>query len=330
MNEILLLAADDIKSILDGNEELIMNLVADAYVDHNNGNSSLPQSVFLRFPNNKSNRIIGLPAYLGGNVNAAGMKWISSFPDNINHGIERASAVLLLNNVENGRVEAILESSVISAKRTAASAALAAKLVHGNINEEVIGLIGCGRINYEIFSFLKAVYKKLRKVIAYDINQERAENFLEKLKSDNFLVQQASSVVDVLNNAPLTSFATTAGSPFLFDPSILHPNSTILGISLRDLSPDIILSSDNVVDDVEHVCRENTSIHLTEQLVGTRDFVRCTIADIITKRQPKRIEGKPVIYSPFGLGVLDLSLGVYAKSRAKEKGLGLELKKFFS
>lgn len=328
MKELYLLKAGEISELLKGQEHRIMDIVAKAYTTHGAGDSALPHSVFLRFPDNDRNRIIGLPAYLGGATNAAGMKWISSFPDNINHGMERASALIILNNMENGHVEVVLESSIISAKRTAASAALAAGLLHQNADERIIGFVGCGRINREISLFLKSVFLKVEKIVVFDEFPERAQSFLQEIGMDGMQGEVADSIETVLQKAPLVSFATTAGVPYLSDISACTAESTILNISLRDFSPEVILSCDNIVDDLDHVCRERTAIHLTEQKAGNRDFVRSSLAEIIEGRQAPRVPGKTSVFSPFGLGVLDLALACQVRRLAEEKGMGSIIEDF--
>ena len=115
-----------VQGALQGREKEIVELVAATYRLHGAGDSVNPPSYFLRFPDRPSSRIIALPASIGGPIRVDGLKWISSFPENVAAGIPRASAVLILNDHDTGYPFACLESSIISATRTAASAALAA------------------------------------------------------------------------------------------------------------------------------------------------------------------------------------------------------------
>ena len=54
----------------------------------------------------------------------------------------------------------------------------------------------------------------------------------------------------------------------------------MLHVSLRAFTAELILQADNVVDDVDKVCSNNTSVHLAEQHVGHRDFISTTIGDL--------------------------------------------------
>jgi len=96
-----------------------------AYAAHHDQQIVIPASPFLRFPHYLRARIIPAPAYLGAPFDVAGLKWVASFPDNIQYNVPRASAVLVLNDPDTGYPYAVLEGSIISAARTAASAVLA-------------------------------------------------------------------------------------------------------------------------------------------------------------------------------------------------------------
>ena len=321
---IVILKAAEVRAVLAGRELELIEVVRTAYETHGEGDSSLPQSTFLRFPDQLRDRIVALPAYLGGGCRLAGIKWVSSFPENLHLGMDRASAVLILNSPQTGRPEAVLEGSVISAKRTAASAALAAQcLLRGN-KVGCVGMIGCGLINFEIARFLLAVFPEVEAFLLFDKDEARAKQFENKCQRtfDQVGVEIATDVNAVLRNSSLISIATTAVTPHLSELRECPRGSAILHISLRDLTPDVILSCDNVVDDVDHVCRAQTSVHLAEHLVGHRDFIRCTLADILRGRAPARNGSEAVsVFSPFGLGVLDLAVGKLVRDLALQQGL---------
>jgi len=213
---------------------------------------------------------------------------------------------------------------VISAKRTAASAALAAECLLSGKKVGRVGMIGCGLINFEIARFLLAVFPEVETFVLFDKDEARAKQFQNKCQKTfgQVSVEIATDLKTALCNSPLISIATTALAPYLSELRECLPGSAILHISLRDLTPDVILSCDNVVDDVDHVCRAQTSVHLAEQLVGHRNFIRCTLADILRGRAPARNASEGVsVFSPFGLGVLDLAVGKLVRDLALQRGL---------
>jgi N-[(2S)-2-amino-2-carboxyethyl]-L-glutamate dehydrogenase len=327
--DITILKGPEVRSVLAGRELELIQAVRTAYEAHGDGDSSLPHSTFLPFPGQPRNRIIALPAFLGGACQIAGVKWVSSFPDNLRLGVDRASAVMILNSPQTGRPEAVLEGSVISAKRTAASAALAAQCLVSDSKVGRIGMIGCGLINFEIARFLLAVFPEAETFVLFDKDEARVKQFANKKIFDGVGVEIAKDVEAVLRSCPLISIATTALTPHIGDLRECPRGSTILHVSLRDLTPDVILSCDNVVDDIDHVCRAQTSVHLAEQQVGHRKFIRCTLADILKGRASARNGSETIsVFSPFGLGVLDLAVGKLVRDLALQQGLETVISSF--
>ena len=330
INGLTVIGAADVESALEGSEKLVLEAVQKAYETHTRGASSLPHSSFLRFPDSDKDRIICLPAYLGGDYQLAGVKWIASMPDNISRGMERASAVVILNDRVTGQPKAILEGSIISKQRTAASAALASKVLAAG-EPEAIGFVGCGPINASIAKFLAVVWPRVDCYIAFDLDPERARTFGEAIVAQrpgtDFRV--AASLEALLNECPMVSFGTTAISPYLDNLDACPAGSTILHISLRDLGAGAILSNQNVVDDLDHVNRAATSIHLASEQVGHTNFVHSSLGDILLGRasRPER-DNRKIIFSPFGLGVLDLAVADIVQKKLAESGGGTLVKSF--
>jgi 2,3-diaminopropionate biosynthesis protein SbnB len=324
-----ILGGEEIRRLLNGSAAVVTDIVREAYTLHGDGQSALPQSVFLRFEDQPRNRMIALPAYVGGRRASAGMKWISSFPDNVARGVERASGVVILNGLDTGWPIAVLEGSIISAKRTAASATLAAQHLRAPDTEPLLGLIGCGRINYEVATFIGTLMPDVRTLLLFDLDVPRAETLRGMLERHGLRATIAASRDEVLARAPIVSFATTASTPYLMALPAHPPGALWLHLSLRDVAPEIVLAVDNVVDDPEHVCRERTSLHLAEMQVRHRQFIRTTLADVMQRRElARRSIDAPVLFSPFGLGVLDIAVAAHVLELALAEGAGQRVDDF--
>nr|WP_211763410.1 2,3-diaminopropionate biosynthesis protein SbnB [Kutzneria sp. CA-103260] len=322
MPSFAVISGAQVGSALRGREKQIVELVEDAYRLHSAGDSVNPPSYFLRFPDRPSSRIIALPASLGGQAGVDGLKWISSFPENVPAGLPRASAVLILNDHDTGYPFACLEGSIISATRTAALAASAADwLSRGRRRPTRVGFFGTGLIARYIHTYLAATGWSFDEIGVHDLSADSVAGFrghLERSGAAGRITVHAGAE-QLLRASDLVVFATIAGQPHVGDPSWFEHNPLVLHVSLRDLAPEIVLAATNIVDDVEHCLKANTSPHLAEQLTGNRDFLHGTLGDVMAGRVAAPAD-RPLVFSPFGLGVLDLAVGRHVYDEVARSG----------
>jgi 2,3-diaminopropionate biosynthesis protein SbnB len=330
--EFAVISGAQVHEAVSGREREVVRTVEAAYRLHGTGRTVNPDSSFLRFPDRPADRIIALPASVGGEVGVHGIKWISSFPGNVAGGIPRASAVLILNDAETGYPFACLESSIISAARTAASAALAAAELSARrgARPRRVGFVGVGLIARYIHTYLAGTGLEFDEVGVHDLVPEHAEGFRGYLDRAG---QEKSTIFgtaeELIRSCDLVVLATVAGTPHVTDPGWFAHNPLVLHVSLRDLSPEVILAAYNVVDDVEHCLKADTSPHLAEQRVGHRGFVAGTLHDVLTGALEVPTD-RPVIFSPFGLGVLDLAVAKYVYDHVAAAGALQPIPGFFS
>ena len=324
------IGAGDIAAVTDRHRPELVEVVRAAYLTHDAGQSANPHSSFLRFPHQDRSRVISLPAYLGGEFEVAGNKWIASFPDNTRHGIPRASATLILNDCVTGYPFACMESSIVSASRTAASAVLGAQTLLGARRAGRVGIVGTGLIARHVWRFLRDLGWEIGGFRLFDLAPAAAGRLGAAMAEDTGAeIVVADAVEEAFEDCDLVVLTTVAGEPHLHDPRLLAHNPVVLHLSLRDLSPEMILAAQNVTDDVDHAVRERTSLHLTEQRTGNRDFIDGTLADLLRGRL-HRDQGRPAVFSPFGLGVLDLAVGKWVHDRVVAAGGGRREDGFFT
>jgi len=139
----------------------------------------------------------------------------------------------------------------------------------------------------------------------------------------------AANMEDLLSSSPMVAFGTTAIKPYVDSLDACPAGATILHVSLRDLTAGVILSNHNIVDDLDHVHRAATSIHLASEEAGHTDFVHASIGDITlgNVELPER-DSRKIIFSPFGLGVLDLAVADLVTDTVAKEDSGTLVKSF--
>lgn len=302
-----LYGSPQIQKWLEDNPHMIVEIVRQSYVNHHAGKTTNPDSYFLNFRNEPDNRIIALPSVIDDHSPVAGIKWISSFPANTSRGLDRASALIVVNDRQTGYPLACMEGSLISAARTAASAVIGFDALH-NPGKHIrqLGIVGCGPIAFTTVNLLLKTGWTIDALSLSDTRGERAEHFQQKL-AEQPLTIYLNDIRDTITHSDAILFTTSSITPYVEDPLLFSHHPTVIHLSLRDLSPDIIRSAQNVADDISHCLKANTSLHLTEQQDGNHLFIELSISDFITgNAQPDKTRTR--IYSPFGMGILDLAV----------------------
>jgi ornithine cyclodeaminase len=312
-----------VQRVLTGREDQVVEVIDDAYRLHCfGGGTENPPSSFLRLPDRSSCRIIALPASIGGQVGVDGVKWVSSFPGNAAVGLPRASAVLILNDHDTGYPFACMEGSIISATRTAALAALAAEwLGCARPRPTRIGFFGAGLIARYIHTYMVGTGWSFDETGVYDLAVDSVAGFRGYLERSGTAgrITAHDSAERLIRASDVVVLATVATRPHIGELSWFEHNPLVLHMSLRDLAPEVVLHSVNIVDDVEHCLTANTSMALAERLAGNREFLCGTLDDVMDGRVTLPVD-RPLVFSPFGLGVLDLALAKYVYDEVARGG----------
>lgn len=297
-------------------EELIEIIEKTTILDEE-GNTSQPEHPFVDFKD-PTNRIIALPAYVGGEIDTAGIKWIASFPDNINHGIPRANSVTILNSTKTGIPFAIFNTTLLSIVRTAAVTGTVLKryFIHRNIKLN-IGIIGFGPIGQMHYKMLCDNFGDyINEIKIYDIRKidyEFNRNIKTQVVNNWNEVYQSS---DIFLNATVTNERYVEGEP--------KKDALLINVSLRDYKVDIFnfVKKGIIVDNWEQVCRRNTDIerfHIEKNL-NKQDVY--TIADVIQNKVFGKIKTNCFMFNPFGMSTYDIAIGNYYYNKIIENNYG--------
>jgi 2,3-diaminopropionate biosynthesis protein SbnB len=282
---------------------------------------SQPIKPYLRYGNPK-NRIIAMPAYVGGDTPLAGIKWIASFPDNIHQQKLRAHSVTILNEHDSGVPLCVINTAMISALRTAAVSGVIVEQYLGlkkATQQFTVGIIGFGPIGKTHLKMITAILgDRIDKILLYDINGVNLSDvdaaWLNK-------IEVRDSWQACYNSADIFITCTVSSSPYVDLPPV--KGSLQLNVSLRDYKAEMVSRMDIIiVDDWEEVCRQNTDIENMHKIMGLEKTDTLSIADIVCTDVLQGEEDAVIMFNPMGMAIFDIALGGYYYQEAINKKIG--------
>jgi ornithine cyclodeaminase/alanine dehydrogenase len=147
-----------------------------AFAEKGHGRTEMPPKPGIHpGPPGNDNFIHAMPALVGA-LGAAGVKWVSGFPGNAARGLPYISGLMILNDPETGLPTAVMDATWITAMRTGAATAVAAKRL-ARPGAAVLGIIGCGVQGVTNLEALHVVLPALAAVRVFDIHPERTEAY---------------------------------------------------------------------------------------------------------------------------------------------------------
>ena len=124
--------------------------------------------------------IHAMPAFIP-SLNSAGIKWVSGYPDNQKRGLPYITGLLILNDVETGIPYSVMDCAWITAYRTGAASALAARYL-ARPESKVAGILACGVQGRTNLEALKVLFP-IDKVYAYDIHPEQVKEYVKEMSA---------------------------------------------------------------------------------------------------------------------------------------------------
>lgn len=283
---------------------------------------SQPIKPYLRYRDLK-NRIIAMPAFVGGDINKSGIKWIASFPDNVRNDIPRAHSVVILNDADTGKPEAIINTALLSILRTAGVTGSIIKAYSKvkdlkNVN---VGIIGWGPIGQNHFKMVTELLGyKIANIFLYDLNPIDINSVDSVYKDKVHIVknwQEAYKDSDIFMTCTVSKESYIDMRP--------KKGSLQLNVSLRDYKTDIYeyVKGNIIVDDWDEVCREKTDIEMLHLQKGLNKEDTRSIVDVLHNNCFNEYsEDDVIMFNPMGMSIFDIAVGKYYVNKATELNLG--------
>lgn len=173
-------------------------------------------------------RFVAMPAYLGGRFDVCGLKWYGSNAANPSKGLPRSVLTVILNDKDTGEPLSFMSANLLSAMRTGAVPGVATRYLVRE-NAETCSVIGCGPINKSCYQSIMSQAKNLKKVVCFDIFEEKAQAFADWAKEEYGIEGcTAASAEEAMRAGDVVTVAASRLKPLHLDSSWVKKGASIL------------------------------------------------------------------------------------------------------
>jgi ornithine cyclodeaminase/alanine dehydrogenase-like protein (mu-crystallin family) len=301
--------------------KVIIDLLERAFLEKGQGRVEMPPKPGIHTEPDAF--IHAMPAYIP-SMRSAGLKWVSGYPANQARGLPYITGLLVLNDVETGIPYAVMDCTWITAFRTGAASALAAKYL-ARTNSKTAGILACGvqgRTNLEAMSVLFP----LERVYAYDTNRDVQNRYVKEM-SEKLGLEVVG--VEVPEEAVVDSDLVVTSGPIL-----KHPTPTIQAGWLRRGAFASAVDFDSYWsgDALNEADKISTDDHAQFQYYRGVGYFQGTpnpyadLGEIVSGQKPGRESPEERnIAINLGLALDDMAVAPEIYRRAKARGLGVWL-----
>ncbi|MCK4490715.1 MAG: hypothetical protein KAU23_10665 [Anaerolineales bacterium] len=319
-NTFLYLSRKDVEGVNMGMTDII-NALEDMFKEKGEGRVEMPPKPGIH--TRKDAFIHAMPAYIP-KLQSAGMKWVSGYPDNQKMNLPYISGLLILNDPDNGFPIAVMDATWITAMRTGAATAVAAKYL-ARPDSSSVGIIACGvqgRSNLEALSSLF----EINKVKAFDISPQAAELFAIEMEE---VIKGEIEIVNDPRDAVVGLDLVVTSGPILRNPDPVVEAGWLSEGSFASLvdfdsyfKADALREADKLATDDKNQMlsyREHGYFKDTPQPYAD-------LGEIAAGKKPGRENSSErTICINLGLALADMATAIVIYKKAREKGLGIQL-----
>lgn len=247
------------------------------------------------------------------------------------HGLPAIQGVIVLCDAEDGRPLAVMDSMEVTATRTAAATAVAAKWL-ARPDANTVTICGCGSQGRAQLRALARVLP-LRRAYAFDRDEAAAREFARDLSSAlGFEITPVREHPDAVRRSDVCVTCTPSRSPFLLRDHVV-PGTFIAAVGAdsadkQELDPSLMAQAVIVVDVLEQCAAIGDLHHALEAGVLTREAVHAELADVVSGSVPgRRSDQEITIFDSTGTAIEDVAAAavVYEKAVVAGRGRAVDL-----